>query len=87
MLAEHTIDNNIISIKVTTGNAPNNLKIISNIVEDAYAISGENSVCALKWPSLKAKIRKTRKLKFDRTDSWRFSKNKAILFAFEKIKI
>jgi len=30
-------------IKVTTGNAPNNLKIISNIVEDAYAISEENS--------------------------------------------
>ena len=38
-----SIDNNIISIKVTTGNAPKNLKIISNIVEDAYAISGENS--------------------------------------------
>jgi hypothetical protein len=38
-----SIDNNIIPIKVTTGNAPNNLKIISNIVEDAYAISEENS--------------------------------------------
>ena len=38
-----SIDNNIISIKVTTGNAPNNLEIISNIVEDAYAISEENS--------------------------------------------
>ena len=38
-----SIDNNIISTKVTTGNAPNNLKIISNIVEDAYAISEENS--------------------------------------------
>ena len=38
-----SIDNNIISTKVTTGNAPNNLEIISNIVEDAYAISEENS--------------------------------------------
>ena len=38
-----SIDNNIISIKVTTGNAPNNLEIISNIVEDTYAISEENS--------------------------------------------
>jgi len=38
-----SIDNNIIYTKVTTGNAPNNLKIISNIVEDAYAISEENS--------------------------------------------
>jgi len=38
-----SIDNNTISIKVTTGNAPNNLEIISNIVEDAYAISEENS--------------------------------------------
>ncbi len=38
-----SIDNNIISTKVTTGNAPNNLKIIRNIVEDAYAISEENS--------------------------------------------
>ncbi len=38
-----SIDNNIISTKVTTGNAPNNLKIICNIVEDAYAISEENS--------------------------------------------
>jgi hypothetical protein len=38
-----SIDNNIISTKVTTGNAPNNLKIIYNIVEDAYAISGDNS--------------------------------------------
>jgi len=38
-----SIDNNIISIKVTTGIAPNNLEIISNIVEDAYAISEENS--------------------------------------------
>jgi len=36
-----SIDNNIISTKVTTGNAPNNLEIISNIVEDAYAISEE----------------------------------------------
>ena len=36
-------DNNIISTKVTTGNAPNNLEIINNIVEDAYAISEENS--------------------------------------------
>jgi hypothetical protein len=38
-----SIDNNIIPIKVTTGNAPNNLEIISNIVEDTYAISEENS--------------------------------------------
>jgi len=38
-----SIDNNIISTKVTTGNAPNNLKIICNIVDDAYAISKENS--------------------------------------------
>ncbi len=34
-----SIDNNIISTTVTTGNAPNNLEVISNIVEDAYAIS------------------------------------------------
>ena len=38
-----SIDNNIISIKVTTGNAPNKLKAINNTVEDAYAISEENS--------------------------------------------
>jgi len=38
-----SIDNNIISTKVTTGNAPNNLKTIFNIVEDTYAISEENS--------------------------------------------
>jgi len=36
-------DNNIISTKVTTGNAPNNLEIINNTVEDAYAISEEKS--------------------------------------------
>ncbi len=36
-------DNNIISTKVTTGNTPNNLEIINNTVEDAYAISEENS--------------------------------------------
>jgi hypothetical protein len=36
-------DNNIISTKVTIGNAPNNLEIINNTVEDAYAISEENS--------------------------------------------
>jgi len=36
-------DNNIISTKVTTGNALNNLEIIYNTVEDAYAISEENS--------------------------------------------
>jgi len=36
-------NNNIISTKVSTGNAPNNLEIINNIVEDAYAISEENS--------------------------------------------
>jgi len=35
-------DNNIISTKVTTGDAPNNLEIINNTVEDAYAISEEN---------------------------------------------
>ncbi len=40
---QFSIDNNIISTKVTTGNAPNNLKIICNIVEDACAISEENS--------------------------------------------
>jgi len=34
---------NIISTKVTTGNAPNKLKVINNMVEDAYAISEENS--------------------------------------------
>ena len=28
-------DNNIISTKVITGNAPNNLEMINNIVEDA----------------------------------------------------
>ena len=38
-----SIDNNIISTKVTTGNAPNNLKVINNTVEDTYAISEENS--------------------------------------------
>ncbi len=38
-----SIDNNIISTKVTTGNTPNNLEVISNIVEDTYAISQENS--------------------------------------------
>jgi len=36
-------DDNIISTKVITGNAPNKLKVINNIVEDAYAISEENS--------------------------------------------
>jgi len=36
-------DNNIISTKGTTGNAPNNLEVINNTVEDAYAISEENS--------------------------------------------
>jgi len=29
-------------MKVTTGNAPNKLKVINNMVEDAYAISEEN---------------------------------------------
>jgi hypothetical protein len=38
-----SIDNNIISKKVTTGNAPNNLEIIYNTVEDGYAVSEENS--------------------------------------------
>ncbi len=33
----------IISTKVTTGNAPNKLEVTNNIVEDAYAISEENS--------------------------------------------
>jgi hypothetical protein len=36
-------DDNIISTKVTTGKAPNKLKVINNMVEDAYAISEENS--------------------------------------------
>jgi len=36
-------NNNIISTNVSIGNAPNNLEIINNIVEDAYAISEENS--------------------------------------------
>jgi len=36
-------DNNIISTKGTTGNAPNNLEVINNTVADAYAISEENS--------------------------------------------
>ena len=36
-------DDNIISTKVTTGNAPNKIEVINNIVEDAYAISEENS--------------------------------------------
>jgi len=31
-------DDNIISTKVTTGNAPNQRKVINNMVEDAYAI-------------------------------------------------
>jgi hypothetical protein len=35
-------DDNIISTKVTTGNAPNKIEVINNIVEDAYAISEEN---------------------------------------------
>ena len=30
-------------MKVTTGNATNKLKVINNMVEDAYAISEENS--------------------------------------------
>ena len=34
-------DDNIISTKVTTGNTPNKLEVINNIVEDAYAISEE----------------------------------------------
>ncbi len=36
-------DDNIISTKVTTGNAPNKLEVINNMVEDVYAISEENS--------------------------------------------
>ncbi len=36
-------DDNIISTKVTTGNAPNKLEVINYIVEDAYAISEGNS--------------------------------------------
>jgi hypothetical protein len=36
-------DDNITSTKVTTGNAPNKLEVINNMVEDAYAISEENS--------------------------------------------
>ena len=34
-----SIDDKIISTKVTTGNAPNKIKVINYIVEDAYAIS------------------------------------------------
>ncbi len=33
-------------------------------------IAWENIVCTLKWPSLKAKIRKMKKSKFGRIDSW-----------------
>ena len=33
----------IISTKVTTGNTLNKLKVTNNIIEDAYAISEENS--------------------------------------------
>jgi hypothetical protein len=33
----------IISTEATTGNAPNKLEATNYIVEDAYAISGENS--------------------------------------------
>jgi len=36
-------DNNIISTKVTTGNAPNKLEATNKMVEDNYAISEENS--------------------------------------------
>ena len=36
-------DNNIISRKVTTGNAPNKLEATNNMVEDNYAILEENS--------------------------------------------
>ncbi len=36
-------DDNIISTKVTTGNAPNKLKVTNNIVEEAYDNSEENS--------------------------------------------
>jgi hypothetical protein len=36
-------DDNIISTNVTTGNAPNKIKVINYIVEDAYAISEGNS--------------------------------------------
>ena len=38
-----SIDDKIISTKVTTGNAPNKIKVINYIVEDAYAISEGNS--------------------------------------------
>ena len=37
------MDNNIISTKVTTGNAPNKLEATNNMVEDNYAILEENS--------------------------------------------
>jgi len=40
---QSSIDDKIISTKVTTGNAPNKLKAINNMVEDAYAISEENN--------------------------------------------
>ncbi len=38
-----SIDDKIISTKVTTGNAPNKMKVINYIVEDSYAISEGNS--------------------------------------------
>ena len=38
-----SIDDKIISTKVTTGNAPNKMKVTNYIVEDSYAISEGNS--------------------------------------------
>jgi hypothetical protein len=40
---QSSTDDNIISTKVTTGNAPTKLEVINYIVEDAYAISEGNS--------------------------------------------
>jgi hypothetical protein len=39
----YQLKNNCLLTTVTTGNAPNKLKAINNTVEDAYAISEENS--------------------------------------------
>ena len=44
-------DDNIISTKVTTGNAPNKIKVINYIVEDAYAI--QKKIVMSKEPLIK----------------------------------
>ena len=45
------MDNNIISTKVTTGNAPSKIKVINYIVEDAYAI--QKKIVMSKEPLIK----------------------------------